>query len=144
MSASSLLKDLPSRNKDNFTKINLANHQRSSNTKKSTYISTKDVPPEQIIVTESTNILLRFLHQQWDKKTNKKRTGEAETQDETAAKKARLESDDTYAEGPSGGWGPPGGSETSGEPSGSGTSAGPSGPPPPYDPSSSSRFTRLL
>ena len=29
---------------------------------------TKDFPGEQRIVTEKTNILLRYLHQQWDKK----------------------------------------------------------------------------
>ena len=32
------------------------------------YVPTKDFPGEQRIVTEKTNILLRYLHQQWDKK----------------------------------------------------------------------------
>ena len=32
------------------------------------YVPTKDYPHEQEIVTERTNILLRYLHQQLDKK----------------------------------------------------------------------------
>ena len=43
---------------------------------------TKDIPSEQVIVTEKTNILLRYLHQQWDKKAaqaaNAQRKREAE------------------------------------------------------------------
>ena len=32
------------------------------------YVPTKDYPHEQEIVTERTNILLRYFHQQFDKK----------------------------------------------------------------------------
>ena len=53
------LKDLPSRNAENFTKINPDTCHRSSTSKKSTYIPVKDIPAEQVIVTEKTNILLR-------------------------------------------------------------------------------------
>ena len=46
------------------------------------YVPTKDIPSEQVIVTEKTNILLRYLHQQWDKKAaqaaNAQRKREAE------------------------------------------------------------------
>lgn len=34
----------------------------------SVYVCTKDYPSEQLITTEKTNILLRYLHQQWDRK----------------------------------------------------------------------------
>ena len=51
----------------------------------------KDIPSEQVIVTEKTNILLRYLHQQWDKKAvARKRPGEGE-EGPTPGKKARLE-----------------------------------------------------
>ncbi|XP_064620213.1 DET1- and DDB1-associated protein 1-like [Lineus longissimus] len=68
------LKGLPSYNQDNFTKYHSDNSCKSSVRKPSVYISTKDYPSEQVITTEKTNILLRYLHQQWDKKnSNKKR-----------------------------------------------------------------------
>merc|ERR1712142_78716 len=35
----------------------------------SVYVCTKDYPSEQLITTEKTNILLRYLHQQWDRKS---------------------------------------------------------------------------
>uniref|UniRef100_A0A672KE53 DET1- and DDB1-associated protein 1 n=1 Tax=Sinocyclocheilus grahami TaxID=75366 RepID=A0A672KE53_SINGR len=38
------------------------------NRRPSVYLPTREYPSEQIIVTEKTNILLRYLHQQWDKK----------------------------------------------------------------------------
>jgi DET1- and DDB1-associated protein 1 len=91
MSVSDFLKDLPTVNRENFTKINNDSSHRNSTSKKSTYVPTKDIPSDQVIVTEKTNILLRYLHQQWDKKAanGKKRGGEV--QDEVAPKKPRLE-----------------------------------------------------
>ena len=53
------LKDLPCRNADNFTKINPDTCHRSTASKKTTYIPVKDIPADQVIVTEKTNILLR-------------------------------------------------------------------------------------
>ena len=53
------LKDLPCKNADNFTRINPDSCHRSTTTKKSTYIPVKDIPADQVIVTEKTNILLR-------------------------------------------------------------------------------------
>jgi len=102
MSVSDLLKDLPSRNSENFTKINIDNHHRSNSAKKSTYLTTKDIPSDQVIVTEKANILLRYLHQQWNKKAVKKRAGEADTQEEVPGKKARLDAqEDVATPGPS-------------------------------------------
>ncbi|CAB4065154.1 DDA1 [Lepeophtheirus salmonis] len=74
---SDFLKNLPSRNRDNFTRISSdsgpvgGGHQ--SVRRSTVYVPTKDFPSEQIIITEKTNILLRFLHQQWDKKAGQKR-----------------------------------------------------------------------
>jgi len=90
MAMADFLKDLPTRDADNFTKINPDSCHRSSTGKKTAYVPTKDIPSDQVIVTEKTNILLRYLHQQWDKKTGaKKRTGELIG--EVGGKKARLE-----------------------------------------------------
>ena len=122
MSLSEFLKDLPTHNRDNFTRIqsdasslgrphsgqvrntnisildsNIANYrsfiygtfekylndfQITSRSRSTVYVPTKDIPSEQVIVTEKTNILLRYLHQQWDKKAaqaaNAQRKREAE------------------------------------------------------------------
>jgi len=145
MNISDLLKDLPSRNKENFTRIDLESQHRSANGKRSTYLTTKETQPEQIIVTERANIVLKFLHQQWDKKTNatKKRLGDPE-QDEVPPKKSRLEPElgvDNSAPGPSS---RSGSRPQSAQDNQESSRAGPSGPPPPYDPSAASRFTSLL
>ncbi|KAH9524494.1 DET1- and DDB1-associated protein 1 [Bulinus truncatus] len=60
------LKGLPSYNESNFTRFHSDSSHRYN--KPTVYISTKDHPSEQVITTEKTNILLRYLHQQWDKK----------------------------------------------------------------------------
>ena len=90
MSLSEFLKDLPTHNRDNFTRLptytssaGRPHHgQVTTRTRSTVYVPTKDVPSEQIIVTEKTNILLRYLHQQWDKKAaqaaNAQRKREAE------------------------------------------------------------------
>ncbi|XP_013392759.1 DET1- and DDB1-associated protein 1 [Lingula anatina] len=68
------LKGLPSHNEHNFTKFHADASCKSTIRKPAVYICTKDHPSEQVITTEKTNILLRYLHQQWDKKnTSKKR-----------------------------------------------------------------------
>ena len=127
-SLSEFLKDLPTHNRDNFTRIQTdasslgrphhgqvkftsgmvyyykirsfrfmflhllennysAKHtyldlQVTSRSRSTVYVPTKDIPSEQVIVTEKTNILLRYLHQQWDKKAahaaNAQRKREAE------------------------------------------------------------------
>lgn len=83
MSVSEFLKNLPTHNRDNFTRLQTdsPSHRQSSTRHRSTvYVPTKDIPSEQVIVTEKTNILLRYLHQQWDKKAaqtaQKKRDGD--------------------------------------------------------------------
>lgn len=148
MSVADFLKDLPSRNKDNFTKINAeAHHRAASSGKKNTYLPTKDIPVEHVIVTEKTNILLRYLHDQWDKKNNstKKRLGD-DAQDEVAAKKCKLETipDTSNTGGGSGGAAGPGPSRR--EDGGATahfrgpTAASHTGPPPPYEYTPPNRF----
>ncbi|XP_005104504.1 DET1- and DDB1-associated protein 1 [Aplysia californica] len=94
------LEGLPSYNESNFTRFHADSSHRSS--KPTVYISTKDYPSEQVITTEKTSILLRYLHQQWDKKnTSKKRDSqkanlsEAATEGGSSSKVARVNSTDS-------------------------------------------------
>ncbi|XP_061172020.1 DET1- and DDB1-associated protein 1-like, partial [Saccostrea echinata] len=93
------LKELPSHNEDNFTRFHIDSSCRSNMRKPAVYIPTVDHPSEQVITTEKTNILLRYLHQQWDKKNqNKKRDYSRSSLDSTesssSSKMPRLNSDD--------------------------------------------------
>jgi len=76
------LKGLPSYNQRNFSQFQSDSSCRSHTSKKpSVYLPTvKDQPDpqdEQVITTEKTNILLRYLHQQWDKKKDNNKTTSA-------------------------------------------------------------------
>ncbi|XP_071499312.1 DET1- and DDB1-associated protein 1-like [Diadema setosum] len=74
MSVGELLKGLPCHNENNFTRFHTEPNRSTQSKKPSVYLPTKDYPSEQVITTEKTNILLRYLHQQWDKKNvHKKR-----------------------------------------------------------------------
>ncbi len=105
MSISDFLKDLPTHNSDNFSRLpceggsggrrfggSVTTRERST-----VYVPTKDIPSEQIIVTEKTNILLRYLHQQLDKKiaasAQKKREADSSAtgDQDVARKKAKLD-----------------------------------------------------
>lgn len=93
MSVAEFLKGLPSYNEDNFARYHNDNGSKISTKRPSIYLPTKDFPSEQIIVTEKTNILLRYLHQQWEKKALKKRelSNVENTEDRVIRKRARLE-----------------------------------------------------
>lgn len=86
------LKELPSHNSKNFALYNTDHGIRTSSKRPSVYISTTDTPSEQIIVTEKKNILLRYLHQQWDKKNNVPKKREHENGETFARKKQKLDS----------------------------------------------------
>ncbi|XP_075031779.1 DET1- and DDB1-associated protein 1 isoform X1 [Calonectris borealis] len=93
------LKGLPVYNKSNFSRFHADSVCKASNRRPSVYLPTREYPSEQIIVTEKTNILLRYLHQQWDKKNAaKKRDQEqVEIEGENSApprKIARTDSQD--------------------------------------------------
>ncbi|CAK6975332.1 DET1- and DDB1-associated protein 1 isoform X2 [Scomber scombrus] len=79
MEKADFLKGLPVYNKSNFSRFHADSVCKASNRRPSVYLPTREYPSEQIIVTEKTNILLRYLHQQWDKKNAaKKREQEQE------------------------------------------------------------------
>ncbi|XP_070542265.1 DET1- and DDB1-associated protein 1-like [Ptychodera flava] len=70
---SEFLRGLPSHNETNFTRFHCDSGKTSSR-RPTVYLPTTDYPSDQVITTEKTNILLRYLHQQWDKKNlHKKR-----------------------------------------------------------------------
>ena len=80
------LTGLPSFKRDNFARYSSSDGAGASPVttagnssrrgRPSVYICTKDYPAEQVITTEKTNILLRYLHQQWDRKNlHAKRAG---------------------------------------------------------------------
>lgn len=73
MNAEKLLKELPSVNPANFSKFK-SDSGKSSNKKLTVYLSTEEKPSEQVIVSDRSSILLRYLYLQLDKKLN----GEAE------------------------------------------------------------------
>ncbi|CAM1297052.1 DDA1 (predicted) [Pycnogonum litorale] len=95
MSAAEFLKGLPSHNEENFKKFSPETGCKTTVGRPSVYLSTEDHPSEQIITTETTNILLRYLHQQWDKKNIQKKRDQnraslSTEEDSTNRKRARL------------------------------------------------------
>ncbi|XP_064474660.1 DET1- and DDB1-associated protein 1-like [Ornithodoros turicata] len=99
MSAAEFLKGLPSYNESNFTRFQADSTCRTTVRRPSVYLPTNDHPSDQVITTEKTNILLRYLHQQWDKKCNAKKRDASRTSHEeeatTTRKRARTEQPDT-------------------------------------------------
>ncbi|CAG9860226.1 unnamed protein product [Phyllotreta striolata] len=91
MSISRFLEGLPSYNANNFTKFHVDNNNRTPLKRPSVYVPTKDYPAEQIIVTEKTSILLKYMQQHWDKKYNLKKRDTSPLSHEPSKKKARLE-----------------------------------------------------
>ncbi|EEB18215.1 conserved hypothetical protein [Pediculus humanus corporis] len=95
ISGAEFLKGLPSYNENNFTRYHNDNGSKISTKRPSIYLPTKNFPSEQVIVTEKTNILLRYLHQQWEKKQalKKRDLSNVETNEENGVRKrARLDS----------------------------------------------------
>ncbi|EDW76107.1 DET1- and DDB1-associated protein 1 [Drosophila tropicalis] len=68
MSISDFIKGLTIHDSNNFT--HLSEHGlRTSQRRASVYLPTEDVASEQLIVMDKRCVLLRYLTQQWDKKT---------------------------------------------------------------------------
>ncbi|XP_042272019.1 DET1- and DDB1-associated protein 1 isoform X1 [Thunnus maccoyii] len=80
MEKADFLKGLPVYNKSNFSRFHADSVCKASNRRPSVYLPTREYPSEQIIVTEKTNILLRYLHQQWDKKNAAKKREQEQAQ----------------------------------------------------------------
>lgn len=93
--SSEFLKGLPSYNENNFTRFQADSSCKTTVKRPSVYLPTKDHPSEQIITTEKTNILLRYLHQQWDKKNSLKKRDSSRanltTEEELVRKRLRSE-----------------------------------------------------
>lgn len=106
MSTAEFLKGLPSYNENNFTRFQADSSCRTTVRRPSVYLPTRDHPSDQVITTEKTNILLRYLHQQWDKKqsSSKKRdagrSGLSLDDDTAPRKKARTDTSNTDADSP--------------------------------------------
>lgn len=95
MDKAEFLKGLPVYNKNNFSRFHADSVCKASNRRPSVYLPTREYPSEQIIVTEKTNILLRYLHQQWDKKNAAKKREQDPVEGENTApprKMARTDS----------------------------------------------------
>ncbi|CAH1365245.1 hypothetical protein MTP99_001534 [Tenebrio molitor] len=91
MSVAEFLKGLPSFDENNFTKFHVDNNNRSPLKRPSVYVPTKDFPSEQIIVTEKTSILLKYMQTHWDKKSTTKKRDHLQENEEPLRKRARLE-----------------------------------------------------
>ncbi|XP_074042082.1 DET1- and DDB1-associated protein 1-like [Leptinotarsa decemlineata] len=90
MSVSQFLEGMPSYNENNFAKFHVDSSNRSPS-RPSVYVPTKDYPSEQIIVTEKTSILLKYMHQHWDKKYSSKKRDLSPQSSEPQRKRARTE-----------------------------------------------------
>ncbi|KAF0306015.1 DET1- and DDB1-associated protein 1 [Amphibalanus amphitrite] len=93
------LRGLPCRDSKNFSKFSADSGPKSSGKKAPIYLPTTDHPSEQVIVTEKTNILLRYLHWRWEKKLQdqSKKRGAGTTDGEegaSARKRPRTERSD--------------------------------------------------
>ncbi|KAG5890915.1 DET1- and DDB1-associated protein 1 [Gonioctena quinquepunctata] len=91
MSVSQFLEGLPCYNENNFTKFHVDHSNRSPLQRPSIYVPTKDYPSEQIIVTEKTSILLKYMQQHWDKKYNTKKRDLSPQPHESLRKRQRTE-----------------------------------------------------
>ncbi|XP_030764656.1 DET1- and DDB1-associated protein 1 isoform X2 [Sitophilus oryzae] len=90
-SVAKFLAGLPSFNENNFSKFHVDSGNRSSSKRPSVYIPTKDYPAEQIIVTEKTSILLKYMQQHWDKKNSTKKREVTPIDQEPSRKRARMD-----------------------------------------------------
>ncbi|XP_065168900.1 DET1- and DDB1-associated protein 1 isoform X2 [Atheta coriaria] len=91
MAVAEFLKGLPSFDENNFTKFHVDANNRSPLKRPSVYVPTKDFPSEQVIVTEKTNILLRYLHHHWEKKKKRDHTAAEIEEQIQVRKRARID-----------------------------------------------------
>lgn len=90
MEKADFLKGLPVYNKSNFSRFHADSVCKASNRRPSVYLPTREYPSEQIIVTEKTNILLRYLHQQWDKKNAAKKREQEQAEGDSPAPPRKI------------------------------------------------------
>lgn len=92
------LRGLPSHNENNFSRFQPDTSCKSSMKRSSVYLPTKDHPSEQIITTEKTTILLRYLQQQFDRKKShykrdNEKAGPSGMSEHTPRKRCRVDDD---------------------------------------------------
>jgi len=87
------LNGLPSKHPENFQKWAMDGPKSNITRKPASYVPTKDIPAQQVIVTEKTNILLRYLHAQFDKKPGKQgiKRDASVIEEDTSRKRPRFE-----------------------------------------------------
>ncbi|CAL8252600.1 unnamed protein product [Merluccius merluccius] len=90
LAGADFLKGLPVYNKSNFSRFHADSVCKASNRRPSVYLPTREYPSEQIIVTEKTNILLRYLHQQWDKKNAAKKREQEQGEGDSPAPPRKI------------------------------------------------------
>ncbi|KAL4091284.1 hypothetical protein QTP88_025997 [Uroleucon formosanum] len=82
LSIAEFLDGMPSFDERNFSRF----HSDNGRSKRvPVYITTDDQPCDQIIVTDKSNLLLRYLHNQWDKKHGGKKRELVETGEESGS-----------------------------------------------------------
>jgi len=88
----SFLSGLPSFKQENFTKFSSdgIGSSISNSRRPALYVCTKECPSEQLITTEKTNILLRYLHTQWDRKSLLKKREGSRPEDEAGPSSAKM------------------------------------------------------
>ncbi|XP_026477027.1 DET1- and DDB1-associated protein 1-like [Ctenocephalides felis] len=91
MPVSDLLKDLPSFNANNFALYNTETANKTTIKKPSVYIATTETTPSKEIVSDRTNILLRYLHLQWQKKNMSRKREFAEPPSDDHRKRPRFD-----------------------------------------------------
>jgi len=86
---SEFLSGLPSRDPHNFERWSTDGPKQNVTRRPTSYVPTKDNSSEntQIIVTEKTNILLRYLHQQFEKKAKNVQKRDGGQHDEESQRK---------------------------------------------------------
>ncbi|XP_037959508.1 DET1- and DDB1-associated protein 1 [Teleopsis dalmanni] len=89
------LKGLPSHDPKNFSLYNTEHGPRTSQKRPSVYLPTDDIPTEQRIVMDKRCVLLRYLTQQWDKKSLPKKRDHATSEGSVSGLSANANSNST-------------------------------------------------
>jgi len=94
-SVPSFLSGLPVYNASNFSRFQSDGSCRTNSKKPSVYLPTKEHSnTDQVITTEKTNILLRYLHKQWEKKSAVKKRDTHENENESGSSRKKKKNED--------------------------------------------------
>ncbi|XP_032831849.1 DET1- and DDB1-associated protein 1 [Petromyzon marinus] len=86
------LKGLPVYDENNFSRYPADSVCKASSRRPPVYLPTREYPSEQVIITEKTNILLRYLNQRLDKRSSGKKRdqGQMDAEGEGAAPPQKM------------------------------------------------------